>query len=126
MGWDVCLFSYPDVQIPNRRRHPARRLLCDEPEGTNLCAEGTDPVDCAEGGVTSTFHCETEGFAQDAAMNGVVLFNGVTLPESTSIDVVLGDPTAFAGQIVRVEGFGTEIGQSQGAYVKLGAPQDSC
>jgi hypothetical protein len=72
--------------------------VCDEPEGTGLCAEGTDPADCGGGGCPTT----NDGICDEPEGTG-------SCPEGT--DVVDcgggGCPTTNNGVCDEPEGTGT-------------------
>ena len=74
----------------------------------------------AGGEVSNTvFHCDAETYAQDAIDNGTVVFNGLTLTESTPIDDILADTASYVDQLVRIEGFTIEVCTSAGCYISL-------
>lgn len=53
------------------------------------------------------------------AATGTSFGAGVTLAESVAIDSILGDPTAFKGKTVRVEGIVTDVCPKRGCWFEM-------
>ncbi len=79
-----------------------------DPEDTSP-PEDTAPVD----------QCSPEALRDDALANGEVLWDGVTLEASTPMADLLGEPEAYDGQFLQIEGGVTELCTSQGCWAAL-------
>lgn len=74
-------------------------------------------ADTGSGGDASK--CEAKDLAKDALANGTKILNGVKMTTSTDLAELKKNATTYVGKVVRIEGWLTEICQSQGCYVEL-------
>jgi hypothetical protein len=62
---------------------------------------------------------DPSALAQEAMTSGTQILDGVSMETSTPIATILGAPTTYEGQTLRIEGQIVEICQTQGCYATL-------